>query len=328
MSDKINFVLLEMTWIRYFMPLVIEANKRGLRPRIFVGQSGKYNCPSKCVDVLTEIYEKYNVDILDVRDAKYYDGLFFLMEAKGRQYLSEEQTKIVLTYMVNYKTDSPAYSKEVDHIIFPSKFLADYYGCDYGDKNLYLGSPKYDIELNEKEILEKYSLSPDSKKVLILAPRSRDLFKIDLDKLYKIFRKNGYEVLVKTRGKDPLPPVFMGDHYFLDSSWYPHTSMELIKISDVVVNFSSTAIKETILLNKPIINFQIKPHSLDILFGFMFEHEYCENFGTDIDEQKLMTAVNRLTTQDLSDEYTMATQKYLFTGNSSERILDHFLGEA
>ena len=327
MHKDINFVLLEMTWLRYFMPLVIEANRRNIRPRIFVGESQKYNCPQKFKDVLKDIANNYEVDILDVRTAKEYDGLFFLMEAKGRQFLRKDHTKIVLTYMVNYKAESPTYHEEIDYIIFPSEFLAEYYGCSYDKKGLYLGSPKYDIELDEKQILEKYNLPPDKKKVLVLAPRSRDIHKIDLDKIYKIFRKYKYDVLVKTRGKDPLPNRYMGDYYFKDPSWYPHTSMELMKISNIIINFSSTAIKEAILLNKPIVNFQIKPHSLDILFGFLFEHEYCENLSKDVDEHTLMAAVNNLESKDLQEEYDLAIDKYLFRGNSSERILDYFLDQ-
>jgi hypothetical protein len=327
MSVKINFVLLEMTWIRYFMPLIIEANKRGVRSRVFVGRSDKYNCPHKYKDTIYDLATQYNFDIIDVSKAKEYDGIFFLVEAKGRQFLRGDQKKIVLTYMTNYWMQSWEYCDEVDHIIYPSKYLADFYNIDHGEKDLYLGCPKYDIELSEEEIIKKYNL-PDKKRVMVLAPRRRDLNRINLDQLYKIFRKHGYDVVVKTRGKDPLPDVFMGDQYFEDDSWFPHTSMELMKVCDVIINFSSTAIKESLLLRKPMINFQIKPHPLDNNFGFLFRYDYCENFDKEIDEDKIVAALGRLTTQDLEDSYDLSIKNHLFTGNSSKRILDHFLGEA
>ena len=50
-------------------------------------------------------------------------------------------------------------------------------------------------------------------------------------------------------------------------------------------------------------------------------------YETDFDELSLMAAVDKLTTADLEKEYNLAIEKYLFTGNSSERILDYFLGE-
>ena len=59
----------------------------------------------------------------------------------------------------------------------------------------------------------------------------------------------------------------------------------------------------------------------------MYDHEYCEKFGKDFDEESLMSVVKRLTGSDLDKEYNLAIDKYLFTGNSSERILDYFLDQ-
>ena len=147
--------------------------------------------------------------------------------------------------MIEFYANSLSYYDEVDHIILPSKFMAEKYGFADRDKCLYLGSSKYDVELDKDQVLKKYNLPKEKERALVLAPRTRDLNNFDLNKMYKILRKHNYDVVVKSRGKDRLPDRLMGDYYFEDASWFPHTSMELMKVSDIIINFSSTAIKET-----------------------------------------------------------------------------------
>ena len=42
-----NFLLTEMTFLRYFVPLIVRGNSMGIRSRVFVGSSSKYNCPRR-----------------------------------------------------------------------------------------------------------------------------------------------------------------------------------------------------------------------------------------------------------------------------------------
>tara|TARA_R110000824_G_C14779743_1_gene631839 strand:- start:247 stop:549 length:303 start_codon:yes stop_codon:yes gene_type:complete len=99
--------------------------------------------------------------------------------------------------------------------------------------------------------------------------------------------------------------------------------MEVMKISDVVVNFGSTTIKECVMLKKPIINFNVKP--FDDCFSALYNYDYCENFNKNPTKEQLKESINRLTSNSYEKEFDEAIQKYLFSGNSSKRILD-FLG--
>ena len=56
-----NFLLMEMTHLRYWMPLVIEGNRRGIQSTFFVAASHKYNCPTRYPDALKEAQNVYNV---------------------------------------------------------------------------------------------------------------------------------------------------------------------------------------------------------------------------------------------------------------------------
>jgi len=157
-----------------------------------------------------------------------------------------------------------------------------------------------------------------------LTPRTRDMHKVDFYFLYNSLQELGFNLITKTRGKD-LPsagsvPLGTQDYHFMDFSWYPHDSMELIHISDLVINFSSTAIKECIMLKKPLINFHIKPFEKPL--KFLYEYDYCENFGQKVDKEELQDAIIRLTCKPLEDEFDKSIKNHLFTGNSSKRILD------
>ena len=41
-----NFLLREMTHLRYFIPIVEEGNARGVKSNFYITHSGKYNCPN------------------------------------------------------------------------------------------------------------------------------------------------------------------------------------------------------------------------------------------------------------------------------------------
>ena len=45
--QNMNFLLTEMTFLRYFVPLIVRGNSMGIRSRVFVGSSSKYNCPRR-----------------------------------------------------------------------------------------------------------------------------------------------------------------------------------------------------------------------------------------------------------------------------------------
>ena len=319
----LNFFLSECTHLRYFVPIIEEASRRNYKSRFFVGYSGKYNCALNYgnFDYISALAEILEVEIFPIEELKEHTGITFFVEPQIErlQFASSRQKIVVISSMTDFTLKLRAYENAADHIFLPSKFLAEFYDV-VSPKNVYLGSPKYDVVLEEEEVLKKYNLSK-GRYALIIAPRTRDLHKFDLTRLYTSLNKAGYQTLVKTRGKDPLPRSMHGDRYFTDPSWYPHTTMELIHISDIVVNFSSTSIKECVLQRTPVVNYHIKPFEQPL--KFMYEHSYCESLGSEFDENILLDAINRLTSEDLDDTFNKSIQKYLFTGNSSKKILDY-----
>lgn len=329
----INFILTEMTFLRYFIPLIIEGNKRNIKSTVFIGSSGKYNCPERHQKEINMLSKKYFFDIASIENLKKSHSINFSIEACGVKYSSKESKNIVLTYQNDFsnkdsKKGTTHYSKFlslVDYIIFPSLFYAKYHNC-ISDKNLYLGSPKYDTILNKKEIIKKYNLK-SNKNVLILFPKTRDKDKINLKEIYSTLKKLDYNIIVKTRGKDKVyDPELKGDHYFEDFTWHPHTSLELINVSDFVVNFGSTANKECVMLRKPFVNFDIKPPGLN--FGndclkFLNQYEYCINISlNDYSKEKALNAFNLIAFKNYDQEFKKSIKNHLFDFNSSERIIN------
>ena len=165
-----NFVLHEMTFLRYFIPLIIEGNRRGVKSKMYVyWTSNKYSSTIKNQKQLLEFSDKYNFQILDLGDWN-SDGdtnLTFFIEGVGTfdgiiiKRNSIDQLFVSITYMADYQNTYENYINICDYILFPSKFFAEEFNT-LSEKNLYLGSPKYDVEMN--------SLPRDKKRVLIIHP--------------------------------------------------------------------------------------------------------------------------------------------------------------
>ena len=315
-----NFILSEMTFLRYYMPLIIEGNYRGVKSKMYVGKNNKYNNPHIFLDHLERLSKKHNFEILDIQDADKCTGIVFLIEGVGCDRLDRSKTTTVsMTYMTDYSGLYDSYVDKVDHIIFPSRYFAEIYNKK-SPKNLYLGSPKYDITLDKNEINEKYKLT-NNKKALIIYPKTIYKSKVDLDRIYSTLKDLGYDIVVKSRGKDPVNNKdHKGDAYYSDKSWYPHTTMELIEVSDIVINFNSTSIKECVLQRTPLINFNVKPW---MPLGELYNYNYCRMCQNNFDDEHFQNTIKDLTSTDLTKSFDLSIQKHLFVGDSSKRILDH-----
>jgi len=321
-----NFVLFEMTFLRYFLPLIIEGNKANIRSGVYIckpNMNTKYNSPSKHLDSLNKLAREYDFDVYDIDEIANNDNPNILIEGVGIDHVKNNQPTYSMTYMIDYKHLYDKYIDKVDYVIFPSKYYAEYYN-KISDKNLYLGSPKYDVVIHKNEVLKNHNLDKNDKHALVLYPRNRDLAKIDLEKIYNFLHRLDYKIIVKTRGKDPVRNKnYRGDYYCLDESWFPHTTMELLSISDIVINFGSTSIKESILFQKPMINFHIKPEDRTFL-KYFYEHPYCENLLPDVNYKKFENSVNNVL-KATNEDYINIIKECLFVGNSSKRILDFIL---
>ncbi len=314
-----NFILSEMTFLRYFMPLIIEGNKRNIKSNLYIGRNNKYNNPYSFISQLRELSQQYDFDLKDISEANDSSGITFLIEGVDVDLLDRSKTKIIsMTYMTDFSGLYDSYVNKVDSIVFPSEYFAKLYNKT-NSKNLYLGSPKYDILLDKDRINQKYWLT-NGKKALIIYPRTRDKDKVNLNGIYSCLKDMGYDIVVKTRGKDPVSnSLHKGDAYFADKSWFPHTTIELIEASDIVINFNSTSIKECILAKTPLVNFNVKPW---MPLEELYNYDYCKAFSK-FNESEFRQAIDDLTLKDLSESFEKAIDNHLFRGNSSERILDY-----
>lgn len=136
----------------------------------------------------------------------------------------------------------------------------------------------------------------------------------------------GYTILVKTRGKNPIQDGWMrGDRYFIDNSWFPHITMELIDISDIVINFNSTTVKEAIMGNTPVLNYKIEREYgiQERGYGFLYKYGCCIDNDVQGFETTFRQDVNYLTSNDWIDEFQTAKDDCLFKpGNVSKNIIE------
>ena len=319
-----NFVLCEMTYLRYFVPLILEGNKRGISSTVFWGENTKYNNPCQFLNNLVGMSKQVGFKLAPLSELHNNYNATFMVEGIGLSHVNHKSKKICLTSMRDFTVHYSHYIDNVDQVIFCSRFMAEHYGT-ISDKNIYLGSPKYDVVLDDSIIRCKYGIE-NVKVALIIFPRLTYMNKSKYSQLLKIYsylKQMGYLLIVKTRGKDKVQNDYKGDRYFEDFSWYPHTTQELIKLADIVINFDSTSIKECIMMSKPLINFSIKPIKR---FEFMYNDNYALNVNMGINYEKFSGLIERLHKNDLSKCFYDAREAYLFQpGNVSSKIIDEVL---
>ncbi len=336
----LNFLLREMTHLRYFVPIIQEGNRRGLKSKLRIIPSNKYNCPLMFSELVNKVCKENNIEITEDMPED-FEGAFFCNENSGldwtKRVKSEGRCKVVVT---TYQTDFIACYKDyvdfADHILMPSKNIAKYYNR-ISDKNLYVGIPKYDVEIDKNEVIEKYGLDPNKKKVLILWPKSRDLHRFPID-IISNFNDLGWQVLVKARAKDPISKSTRealsahGHKYFYDE-WVPHTSQELLEVSDLVINSGSTVIEECVMHEVPLINFDIKPEvrhgrkqEYRVTHSYLYDYDFCINLkGLDsaFSTTKLSTMINTLLQKDLTSSFNKCRADWLYNHkNSCKKLLD------
>jgi hypothetical protein len=320
-----NFVLSGMSFLRYFLPLIIEGNKSSLKSRVFWAKTVKYDSPDKAMLYLDNMSKQYDFELYPVDRIDDYPDITFFVEGSGWWFVHRAKKMVSLVSMRDFTAHYDGYINSVNHVVFCSKFFSEYYGKK-SPKNLYFGSPKYDVKFDKNEVLEKYGIPHDKKISLVVFPLQEHLQKINLTKIYGHLRDLGYVVIVKTRGKNKTPNNLRGDKYFEDFSWFPHTTMELIYASDLVINFTSGTIKECLMLDRPVINFNIyKPESEQI--SFLYNNSCCLGVDLNINTKDFKVKSEFFLSKDLKMDFYNVREKYLFqpNQNSSKKILDFVL---
>jgi len=316
----INFLINEMTFLKFFLPLVSEAEKRGIKSNFFYfGANKKYSCVNTQTNkpVIQQIVKEYNIDYIPAEPENMlpFDGPFFCICGVGCQHIPEGKTIFSMTYGSDFISMYDSYIDHVDHVIFPGFDFA-YHAGKMSKKNLYLGSPKYCVSYDKDQVCEKYNLEKHSKNALVIYP---DFGKyppmVDLDVVYAALRESGYEIIVKTRGKNPVGRS-SSDHYFEDPSWFPHTTLELIEASDLVVTHAASAtIKEIINFRKPFLDLDVKfltknrPTIRDNFF-FLYNYDFHRIVSEDMDVAAIKQHIGELESGDFSFQFDLAIKEH------------------
>lgn len=315
-----KFSLSGMTYLKFFLPLIIEGNKRNIHSEMLVSPSHKYNCPYLYKDYLEKISKTYNFKIKSIEDDSVEKDILFVVEGSSDNLINKRKT-ISLCCSTDFTVLYENYINRVDNVIFNSKFISDIYNKK-NEKNLYFGTPKFDSVLEEESIFDKYSLNRDKKVVTIFYPRLRDINSCPLERIVKFLKEMNYQVILKSREKDPFVEShkIIADKFFYDMSWHPHTSLELIKVSDLIVNFSSSVIEETTFFEKPMINFHIKPFEKPL--NFLYQFNFVKNLESNFLREDFEKSIWDLTNNSFKKDFNSASSLLLESKNSSKDILD------
>ena len=332
---KINFVMGEMTNLRYIIPLIVEANKRDISSVVYVfwNVNQKYSAPHRNKDALIRLSEKYNFTLKDIihdwKDVRNTHLTFFtegiMHKTPGVPSViknSPDQIFVSTATMADSRDHFKNYVEFADYISFPNDMHVKEYNLK-SDKIVYLGSPKYDRleDLPERN-------SSGNPRVLIIWPSPDRVSRIDISKIMNLLKANDFEIWVKSRGghHGEPPSKFHGDGHFKDTThgdWYPHITMSLINQCDLIVQADSATVKECVMLERPVINF----HTDGIRRVYNYLYEDCDSvvdLSPDATIDDIESSIKTLLSQDNSTILKETKEKYLWTYNSSKKLLDYF----
>ena len=327
----LHFVLTECTFLRYYIPLIEECKKRQIKCVMYEGRSNKYNCPkiSANKQQIEKLKEEFDFESRELESLKSLNGeKIITVEGCGIDNCYKDNDVYSVTYMTDFIGSYKNYKNKIKKIFLPSQTFLKLTEISE-DKSAIVGSPKYDFKSTREIEREKLGIDLSKKIALLVYPRSRDIRNIDLSTICKTLNEKGFIVLAKTRGKDPIREDHKKYFYrsFSDESWYPHTTMELIIASDLVVNTGSTTIKECIMFDTPIINFNIKPFSnlpLHFLENYSFNRVMPKK---DFKTSDLIDAIDWIENNNFKEEFERARKDHLFQKDikSSSKIITSIL---
>lgn len=339
---NIYFLFSSITFLQLYIPLVIQYNNLNYKS-IFILRNNykKYACPYSKVNynILLNYQKIYKFQIINNKNINLKNINTIVIMVDGDIYgpprliglnesllkkLNKNSIKISLIEHMNYKWTYNHYISDINYIIFPNKHFADQFNF-YSKKNLYLGNTKFDNIPNNEILLKKYNLQNNTKKCLILFPKLKFKNLINyktLLKLYFYLNTLNYFIIIKTRPKDNnIPDKLQGDK-LICSDIYPNESIELMKISDLCILFSSSAIDETLFSEIPCIDIELDN---SIKRNNFIKNEKIYKIINNFDNlslNKFNIIINSLEKKK-SIIYKELKEKYLFNhNNSSKKIID------
>lgn len=343
--NNIYYLFSSITFLQFYIPIVIEGNKKNYQSIFIIRNNYKdYANPYNKLNmkILDNYIKKYKIIKKNSSDINLFklEGIIFMVDGdiygppreKGLNQsllkkLNKKIIKISLIEHMNYKWVYNHYIENVDYCIFPNKAFTDQFNFN-STKNIYLGNTKYDNIPNKDSIYKKYSLGDKEKYCLILFPKPqfrKNYKEKELLKIYNYLKKLNYKIIVKTRPKDNIKNIkknFYGDK-FICSDIYPNESLELMKISNLCIMFSSSASDETIFSEIPCLDLQVDFRDIKRNNFFINDKVYKRiNNWKDISLDKLKNLIESMESKN-SIYFNKLKEKYLFNHlNSAEKYFE------
>ena len=358
----VYFLFSSITFLQYYIPLVIEFQKKKYETVFIVRANSKsyanpfYKDGPNNWKILKKYSKKFNITIKKENEIKFkkLNNIIFMVDGDiygpNRERCIKESLlpkinskclKVSIQEHLNFKWNYEAYIDKVDICVFPSKYYATEYN-KISPKNLYLGNTKYDNNLNESEIFKKYGLNKDDKHVLIFFPKKKfrkhlPIKRKELEKIYEYLKKMGYKIIVKARPKElqqyssediKLDGKLKGDKLVV-SEIYPNESVELLKISKYCILFSSSAVEETIMTGTPTLDFVSDNEKATIdgklkRLSFLYDQKCIKeiNRWKKLNHSKLKKLFEDFEVKN-GPKFKELQKKYLFEGNISQKLVEH-----
>jgi hypothetical protein len=347
-TKNIYFIFSSISFLQLYLPIINYCNKKNIHSVFFTRKNSKqYTCPitNKSNNIiLNDIIKKYNIEIKKLDDiVQLNKDILFVVD--GDIYGPNEHNKvesILFRYNINKNVKIIslcehlnflwAYNKFIDkvnYVIFPNNIFPKFYNF-VNNKNIFLGNTKFD-DIPEKDIIyRKYNLNTNDKYILFLYPKAKyiesyTINSLHIKNLFNIFRIIGYKIIVKTRPKDIIFLDCKGD-YNIISDCYPNESLELMKISELCIYFSSSAIDECVMSEIPMIDFVVDNHIEKRLEFLYDERIICQiKNWKNISQIELTEKINNLEKKN-NIIFKEIKEKYMYThNNSAEKIFNYFL---
>ena len=136
--------------------------------------------------------------------------------------------------------------------------------------------------------------------------------------MISIIENLGYTVLLKTRPKDK---VFDFTQKTIISDIYPNESLELMKISEYCLFFSSSCIEETMMMEIPSIDFIVDNDFKRC--GFLYDNECSIQLKEwkNINIEEFKKLLNKLKKKN-DNKFKILKNKYLNESNCTDKIFN------
>lgn len=350
----IGFLIESMHLLKYWIPFIIELNKFDVKSIIYMEKKGKKTSndnqnPLLHKNFLKELSNKYNFELKYKNEID--NEISVLITTEGSAVKKKNFKWIIFQYCTNCFYHAHNSIDNVDYYVFESNkntILNNHYKQKYTSflnsmkknehKTKFLGSPKFFYDnFNKQDILTKYNLNKNEKYIFFFLPVAKNLnlkyndipsrFYNQINQIMDYFISKQYKIILKTRNKTSYKntKIYNKKHtyYFEDISFFPSISLELIYVSDFIMNFNSSGSIEGLYYEKPILNYEYSKNHRHIYFNDILI-ENCKSFINFNDLSKLDENFNKIISQDNKTIIKEFNKKY-FIENSKKKLIEFII---